>query len=81
MPYNEGFFGMFLDFLLLHLLINLCNLERYTGHVNEGPVRIQEKCLVSIYVFPEMKQTVQPPYFKKKNYNVHYKCPLQFITY
>jgi hypothetical protein len=22
---------------------------------NEGPVRIQYKCLVSIYVFPEMK--------------------------
>ncbi len=30
-----------LSILLLHLLINLCNLEKYTGNVNEGPVRIQ----------------------------------------
>ncbi len=35
------FFRMFVDFLLLHLLIYLCYLEKYTGHVNEGPVRIQ----------------------------------------
>ncbi len=31
---------------------------------NEGPVRIQYKCLVSIYEFPEMKL-----FFPKKNYN------------
>ncbi len=38
------------------------------GHsctANEGPVRIQYKCLVSIYVFPEMKLL-----FPKKNYNL-----------
>ncbi len=32
---------------------------------NEGPVRIQYKLLVPIYVFPEMKQL-----FPKQNYNV-----------
>jgi hypothetical protein len=32
---------------------------------NEGPVRIQYICLVSIYVFPEMKLL-----FPKQNYNV-----------
>jgi hypothetical protein len=32
---------------------------------NEGPVRIQYKCLVPIYVFPEMKLV-----FPKQNYNV-----------
>jgi hypothetical protein len=33
--------------------------------VNEGPVRIQYKCLVPIYVFPELKRL-----FPKQNYNV-----------
>jgi hypothetical protein len=32
---------------------------------NEGPVRIQYKCLVPIYLFPEIKQL-----FPKQNYNV-----------
>ncbi len=32
---------------------------------NEGPVRIQYKCLVFIYVFPEMKRL-----FLKQDYNV-----------
>jgi hypothetical protein len=32
---------------------------------NEGPVRIQYKCLVPIYVFPEMKLL-----FPKQKYNV-----------
>jgi hypothetical protein len=32
---------------------------------NEGPARIQYKCLVPIYVFPEMKLL-----FLKQNYNV-----------
>jgi hypothetical protein len=32
---------------------------------NEGPVRIQYKCLVLTYVFPEMKLI-----FPKQNYNV-----------
>jgi hypothetical protein len=31
---------------------------------NEGPIKIQYKCLVSIYVFPEMKLL-----FPKQNYN------------
>ncbi len=54
--------------------------EKYKGHLqfshfncgcfniytaNEEPVRIQYKCLLPIYVFPEMKLcTVQPRYFK-----------------
>jgi hypothetical protein len=32
---------------------------------NEGPVKIQYKCLVPIYVFPEMKLI-----FPNQNYNV-----------
>jgi hypothetical protein len=32
---------------------------------NEGPVRIKYKCLVPIYVFPEMELL-----FPKQNYNV-----------
>ncbi len=32
---------------------------------NEGPLRIQYKCLIPIYVFPEMKLL-----FPKHNYNV-----------
>jgi hypothetical protein len=38
-------------------------LQMYTA--NEGLVRIQYKCLVPIYVFPEMKLL-----FPKQNYNV-----------
>jgi hypothetical protein len=34
-------------------------------NANDGPVRIQYKCLVPIYVFPEMKLL-----FPKQNYNV-----------
>jgi hypothetical protein len=30
--------------------------QQYGCTANEGPVRIQYKCLVPIYVFPEMKQ-------------------------
>jgi hypothetical protein len=36
---------------------------------NEGPVKIQYKCLVPIYVFPEMKLL-----FPKQNYNVLSPC-------
>ncbi len=35
---------------------------------NEGPMRIQYKCLVPIYVFPEMK--LRGLLFPKQNYNV-----------
>ncbi len=35
---------------------------------NEGPVRIQYKCLVPIYVFPEMK--LRGLAIPKQNYNV-----------
>ncbi len=38
---------------------------------NEGPVRIQYKCLVPIYVLPEMKLL-----FPKQNYNV--LCPSSY---
>ncbi len=37
----------------------------FTTAANEGPVRVQYKCLVPIYVFPEMKLL-----FPKQNYNV-----------
>jgi hypothetical protein len=38
----------------------------FTVHTaNEGPVRIQYKCLVPIYVFPEMKLL-----FSKQKYNI-----------
>jgi hypothetical protein len=40
-------------------------LSRLTCTANEGPVKIQYTCLVSIYVFPEMKLL-----FPKQNYNV-----------
>ncbi len=39
---------------------------------NEGPMRIQYKCLVPVYVFPEMKLL-----FPKHNYNV--LSPMQFL--
>ncbi len=41
---------------------------------NKGPVRIQYKCLVPIYVFPEMKLI-----FIKQNYNV--LSPSSYIIY
>jgi hypothetical protein len=40
-------------------------LSRDIYTANEGPVIIQYKCLVPIYVFPEMKLL-----FSKQNYNV-----------
>jgi hypothetical protein len=39
-----------------------------TNTANEGPVRIQDKCLVSIYEFPEMKLAAL--LFPKQNYSV-----------
>ncbi len=32
-----------------------CHVQYLLYTANEGPVRIQNKCLVTIYVFPEMK--------------------------
>jgi hypothetical protein len=40
---------------------------------NEGPVRIQYKCLVAIYVFPAMKLI-----FPKQNYNVIVQSPSSY---
>jgi hypothetical protein len=37
---------------------------------NEGSVRILYKCLVPIYVFPEMKLCTAASLFPKQNYNV-----------
>jgi hypothetical protein len=39
--------------------------DKITCTANEGQMRIQYKCLVPIYVFPEMKLL-----FPKQNYNV-----------
>jgi hypothetical protein len=34
---------------------------------NAGPVEIEYKCLVPIYVFPEMRlRTAQPPYIQNR---------------
>jgi hypothetical protein len=44
----------------------------HTGPANEGLVKILYKCLVPIYVFPEMKLL-----FPKQNYNV---LSLSFYT-
>jgi hypothetical protein len=41
-----------------------------THTANEGPVRIQYKCQVPIYVFPEMK--LGGLVISKQNYNVLY---------
>jgi hypothetical protein len=36
-------------------LVNCVYSSSVTINANEGPVRIQYKCLIPIYVFPEMK--------------------------
>ncbi len=46
------------------------NLSTTASNANEGPVRIQYKCLVPIYVFPEMKLRALVTIFPKQNYNV-----------
>jgi hypothetical protein len=52
-----------LDSVLSVYVYNRCEEQYRTA--NEGPVRIQYKCLVPIYVFPVMKLL-----FPKHNYNV-----------
>ncbi len=49
------------------VIINLClkRTKTPTYTENEGPVRIQYKCLVTIYVFPEMK-LAWPRYFQNR---------------
>jgi hypothetical protein len=42
---------------------------------NEGPRRIQYKCLVAIYVFPAMKLI-----FPKQNYNVQFPSSYTHIS-
>ncbi len=41
--------------------------REHQAPANEGPVRIQYKCLVPIYVFPEMK--LHGPVNSKQKYN------------
>ncbi len=56
----------FLDVIgtkVLRVFLLAIHSHLYTA--NEGPLRIQYKCLVPIYVFPEMKLL-----FPKQNYNV-----------
>jgi hypothetical protein len=51
------------------------HVEPFTAYTaNEGP-RIQYKCLVSVYVFPEMKLL-----FPKHNYNVLYPSSYTHIS-
>jgi hypothetical protein len=47
--------------------------KKYTA--NEGSVRIQYKCLVPIYVYPEMKLL-----FLKQNYNVLFPSVYSHIS-
>ncbi len=47
------------------MLLPAVLLDKITCTANEGPVRIQYKCLVPIYFFPEIKLL-----FPKQNYNV-----------
>jgi hypothetical protein len=42
---------------------------------NEGPVRIQYKCLVAIYVFPAMKLI-----FPKQNYHIQFPSSYTHIS-
>jgi hypothetical protein len=37
------------------IFLDLCLVIHLVYSANEGPVRIQYKCLVPIYVFPKMK--------------------------
>jgi hypothetical protein len=39
------------------------------AYAHEGPLSIQYKCLVPIYVFPEMKLCTVATLFPKQNYN------------
>ncbi len=51
---------------LINSPLTQINQYKHQAYVaNEGPVRIQCKCLVPIYVFPEMKRLLP-----KQNYNV-----------
>ncbi len=45
-----------------------CYAELFTYTSNEGPVRIQHKCLVPIYLFPKIK--LRGSLFPKQNYHV-----------
>jgi hypothetical protein len=55
--------------ILVFSLSTTATVVRYTA--NEGPVRIQYKCLVHIYVLPEMKmRSLAALLFPKENYNV-----------
>jgi hypothetical protein len=47
----------------------------YICTANEGPVRIQHKCLVPSYVFPEIKML-----FPKQNYNVLFPSSFTHIS-
>jgi hypothetical protein len=38
-----------------HLFLHSPIISKMSSTANEGPVRIQYKCLLPIYVFPEMK--------------------------
>jgi hypothetical protein len=57
---------VFIDHQVIHLIV--CRI--ITHFENEGPVRIQYKCLVPIYVLPEMK--LRGLVIQKQNYNVLY---------
>jgi hypothetical protein len=51
--------------VLAKKIVRFVEIRKTYYSANEGPVRIQYKCLVPIYVFPAMKMS-----FPKQNYNV-----------
>jgi hypothetical protein len=61
---KQFFFLNFGQDLYVHCMYLLFD-STLSNTANEGPVRIQYKCLVPIHVFPKMKQL-----FPKQNYNV-----------
>ncbi len=60
---NNRTISFFLHYFYVHQ--NKAVILRKVYTANEGPVRIQYKCLVPIHIFPEMKLL-----FPKQNYNI-----------
>ncbi len=56
---------MWIRWIRIRIRIRIGNTDIQLCIPKEGPVMIQSKCLVPIYVFPEMKLL-----FPKQNYNV-----------
>jgi hypothetical protein len=62
----EGFFSTNDKRQDIAVHLQTCSNHTTLHIANEGPVRIQYKCRVPIYVFPEMKLCSKPPYFQNR---------------